>query len=171
MHGAVTTDLGLAAGRIIAGSRSYDLSGLTLRAGVPAWTRYFWFSWVESSPAVAGPQIYIGSSDACSVYSFDARTGAKRWQSRVPGWSWPRPAIGNRAIYAGVIGTTEAYVGVRKGGLAALDRRTGRLKWIFSSSPPAESGSWYGFAASPLARRGMVFAADLRGDVYAFSDR
>ncbi len=171
MQGAVTTDLGLAGGRIVAGSRSYDLSGLTLRSGIAAWPRYFWFSWVESSLAVAGTQIFIGSSDACSVYSFDARTGARRWRSRVPGWTWPRPALGPKTLYAGVIGTSDPYLGVRKGGLAALDRRTGRLKWVFSSSAPVRSESWYGFASSPLVAHGMVFAADLQGNVYAFRDR
>ena len=82
MHGAVTTDLGLAGGRIIAGSRSYDLSGLSLRAGAATWTHYFWFSWVEFSPAVVGSRI-LSDHLMPAAYSLSMRERAPGTGSRV----------------------------------------------------------------------------------------
>jgi outer membrane protein assembly factor BamB len=169
-HGPITGDLALAGGKLLAGSRSYDLSAFDLATGDPAWARYFWFSWVESSPNVSGDRFYIGSSDSRRVFAFANRDGKQLWAARVPGWTWPKPAIGRRSIYAGVIGTTRPYVGKRSGGLAALEPATGRLKWLLSASAPKDA-MFYGFAAAPVAAGGMVYAADLDGKVIALPDR
>ncbi|HEX6217896.1 MAG TPA: PQQ-binding-like beta-propeller repeat protein [Sphingomicrobium sp.] len=169
-HGAVSGDLALASGRILAGSRSYDLAALDPVTGTPAWTRYFWFSWVESSPTVETGRVYIGSSDSRRVFAFAAATGASIWSARVPGWTWPRPAVGRATIYAGVVGTERPYVGKRRGGLAALDKATGRLKWLVASPAPKDA-MFYGFAAAPVVAGGTVYAADLSGRVIALPDR
>jgi outer membrane protein assembly factor BamB len=169
-HGPIPGDLALAGGNLLAGSRSYDLAALDPATGDLAWTRYFWFSWVESSPNVAGDRFYIGSSDSRRVFAFSSRDGAPLWTARVPGWTWPKPAIGRRSIYAGVIGTTRPYVGKRSGGLAALDPGSGKLKWLLPAPAPTDA-MFYGFAAAPVAAGGLVYAADLDGKVIALPDR
>ena len=74
-QGAVVSTPAVAGDRVVVGNRGYDLLGLDARTGEPAWTRYIWFSWVESSAVVRDGVAYVGSSDAAAVYAFDARTG------------------------------------------------------------------------------------------------
>jgi hypothetical protein len=54
--------------------------------------------------------------------------------------------------------------------LVALDRKTGAVKWI-QLDPPSEEilkakGTW-GFAASPVAACGVVYAVNLQGRLFA----
>jgi eukaryotic-like serine/threonine-protein kinase len=168
-RGPVPRDLAIAGGRILAGSRSYDLLALDPDSGEAAWSRYVWFSWIDSSPLVSGGRVYIGSSDSRRVFALDAGTGRPLWAARVPGWAWARPAAGATAIYAGTVGTTARYVGPREGALAAIDRKDGRLRWLLGPAR-APDAPLYGFAADPLVAGGRIYAADLAGTVYAFSD-
>ena len=63
--------------------------------------------------------------------------------------------------------TNLRYIGPRLGGLAAIDRASGRLKWIFR--PPHDDKALIsGFPAGPLVEAGRVYAADLEGNVYGF---
>lgn len=168
-HGPVPRDLALVAGKIVAGSRSFDLLALDKDTGHPAWTRYYWYSWVDSVPNVVGRTMYIGSSDALRVYALDSATGRKRWETVVPGWTWAKPAIGRRTVYAAVTGTATPYMGPRLGGFAAIDRATGKLRWLMGSDKPDKAPE-YGFASAPVVANGMVYAADLNGKVFAFKD-
>lgn len=170
MHGEVPRDLALAGDKVMAGSRSYDLTALDKRTGVPSWNRYYWFSWVDSPPNIVGGTAYVGSSDSLRVYALDAASGRKRWESRVPGWTWAKPAVGKSTIYASVAGTATPYVGPRAGGFAAIDRATGRLRWLLPSDKP-DKAPLYGFASAPVVVDGMVYAADLKGRVLAFRDQ
>ncbi|HET9640350.1 MAG TPA: PQQ-binding-like beta-propeller repeat protein [Allosphingosinicella sp.] len=169
-RGAVPRDLALAGGRILAGSRSYDLLALDPESGRPEWTRYVWFSWIDSPPLVSAGKLYIGSSDSRRVFALDSASGRPLWTTRVPGWAWARPAAGATAVYAGAVGTTGRYVGRRDGALAAIDRRDGRLRWRLDVASP-KGAALHGFAAAPLVAGGRLYAADLSGTVYAFKDR
>jgi outer membrane protein assembly factor BamB len=166
-HGAVPRDLGSAGPLILAGSRSYDLVAIDKRTGRRAWTHYVWWSWVDAAPNVGRSDILIGSSDAQRVYRLDQRTGRAMWTTRVNGWAWTRPERGNRIEYTVTNGTTTNYVGKRDGGLSALDLRSGRLEWRFSTEHRADD-ALFGFAAPPLAFAGRLFAADLNGSLFAF---
>lgn len=170
MHGPVPRDLALAAGKIIAGSRSFDLTALDSSTGRPAWNRYYWYSWVDSVPNIVGRTMYIGSSDSLRVFAIDSASGRKLWESVVPGWTWARPAVGRRTVYASVTGTATPYMGERAGGFAAIDRTTGKLRWMIASDKPDKVPE-YGFASAPVVAGGMVYAADLTGHVLAFADR
>jgi outer membrane protein assembly factor BamB len=168
-HGPVPRDLALVAGKIVAGSRSFDLVALDTDTGHPAWTRYYWYSWVDSVPNVVGRTMYIGSSDSLRVYALDSGTGRKQWETVVPGWTWAKPAIGRRTVYAAVTGTATPYIGPRLGGFAAIDRTSGKLRWLLASDKPDKAPE-YGFASAPVVANGMVYAADLKGKVFAFRD-
>jgi outer membrane protein assembly factor BamB len=152
----------------IVGTRAYDLVGLDLKDGTPKWRRYFWFSWIDSTPQWFGGKIYVGSSDALAVQAFDPRDGRRLWSSPVPGWAWPDVAVDNARVYAAVVGT-RAYLAPRDGGLAAIDRKTGQLRWFLPSK--VGDGVLSGYAASPVLGNGYLFAADLGGTIRAFPVR
>ena len=114
------------------------------RTGEPAWTRYIWFSWVESSAAVRDGVVYVGSSDAAAVYAFDARTGERRWKTDVYGWAWGQPAVTDARVYAGTASQKD-YLAGHKGLVVAMDRASGRPAWHYAAEPAA-TGS-YGFRA------------------------
>jgi outer membrane protein assembly factor BamB len=161
-------DLALVDGRIIAGSRTYDLTAHDPATGKVEWTNYFWFSWIDSAPLADLGQLYVGSSDSLRVFAIDGATGRTRWSTFLGGWAWARPAVDTHTVYAGAVGNTNVpYIGPRLGGLAAVARSDGRLKWIFR--PPSDPKAIIsGFASGPVVARGHMFAADLAGNVYAF---
>ncbi len=107
------------------------------------WNRYLWFSWVDSAPAMDRNLLTIGSSDGLSVFAMDPATGRHRWAAFTGGWSWARPAIGKHTVYGGAVGSDMDYVGKRTGGLAAIDRDTGQLLWLFRPAhDPKALMSW-----------------------------
>jgi outer membrane protein assembly factor BamB len=166
-EGIVPRDVIVADGNVIAGSRSYDIFAINAQTGAQAWRRFVWYSWIDSPPVFANGRIYSGMSDAANVFAFDAGTGARIWASPVPGWTWPRVAVGRRHIYAGIVGG--GYSTPRTGGFAAIDSETGAQRWLYESER-AESGL-HGFAAAAVVGGGRVFTADLTGRVFAFEDR
>jgi outer membrane protein assembly factor BamB len=170
---AVPGDLVVAGDRVLVGSRSYDLIALDARSGAELWKRYYWFSWIESPPVVRDGVAYTGSSDATKVYAVDVATGAFRWKTDVPGWSWQRTAVTEHLVIAGTAGAGE-YPGRRAGSLVALDRATGEVRWIHVEPPSKETleaKQGWGFGASPVVGDGVVYAADLAGRLSAFALR
>jgi outer membrane protein assembly factor BamB len=167
-HLPIPRDAVVAGRNVLFGSRSYDLVALDRATGRLAWTRYFWFSWVDSPPVLDRGTLYVGSSDSLAVRALDPATGRVLWQAAVPGWTWPRVAPGVTALYAAIVGTDVNFA-PRVGALAAFDKGTGRLLWLFRSERAAGHNP-YGFAAAPVVAGGRLFAADLEGRVYAFRD-
>lgn len=165
--GAVPHDLALAGKLILAGSRSYDLVAIDKSTGRRVWTRYVWWSWVDSFADVGRHDVLTGSSDAQRIYDLNASTGRPVWTTFLGGWAWPKPARSRSVIYAGLVGTAMPYVGKRVGGLAALDARTGALQWIYRT-PHGNNDIESGFATSPLVVGNRVYAADLGGTILAF---
>jgi outer membrane protein assembly factor BamB len=167
---AVPGDLTVAAGRVLLGSRSYDLIALDAATGREIWKRYYWFSWVESPPVVRDGVVYTGSSDATHIYALRLEDGAVRWKTAVPGYAWQRPAVNDQWVIAGTAGSG-AFPGARAGSLVAMDRATGKVRWIYLEPPSSERAASqrdWGFAASPVIGDGAAYAADLEGRVYAF---
>jgi outer membrane protein assembly factor BamB len=170
---AVAGDLTVSGGRLLLGSRSYDLIALDAATGRELWKRYYWFSWIESPPLVRDGVVYTGSSDATNIYAWNLADGALRWRTAVPGYSWQRVAANDDLVIAGTAGAG-AYPGSRNGSLVALDRANGAIRWIYLD-PPSEQvvkdkKAW-GFGASPVVSGDVVYAADLNGRVYAISSK
>ena len=169
--GAVTSAVAIDGGLVIAGSRSYNLEAIDAASGRSRWTRYIWFSWVESPAVIRGSTAYVGSSDAAMVLAIDAATGRIRWKSDAGGSAWGRPAVTDRAVYEGVAGVAN-YTAPHQGGVVAFDRATGAPLWRFAASPPASAAAGptpYGFAGGVAAGDRFVFAAGLDGSLYAFA--
>jgi outer membrane protein assembly factor BamB len=165
---AVAGDLTVSGGKVLLGSRSYDLIALDAATGAEIWKHYYWFSWIESPPVVRDGVVYTGSSDATHVYAIGLDDGGLRWKTAVPGYSWQRTAVNDEFVIAGTAGAGE-FPGPRAGSLVALDRKTGAIRWIHLDPPAAERAkkAW-GFGASPVIADGVVYAADLDGRLYAF---
>jgi outer membrane protein assembly factor BamB len=168
-HGPIPRDAVVVGRDVLFGSRSYDLVALDRASGRPAWTRYFWFSWVDSPPVLDNGTLYVGSSDSLAVRALAPATGRVLWQTAVPGWTWPRVAPGANAVYAAIVGSDVNFA-PRAGALAALDRRNGTMLWMFRGDHAAAHNQYHGFAAAPTLAGGRLFAADLEGRVYAFVD-
>jgi outer membrane protein assembly factor BamB len=165
----VPGDLVIADGRVLLGSRSYDLIALDAASGRELWKHYYWFSWIESPPVVRDGVVYTGSSDATNVYAINLADGSLRWQSAVPGYPWQRTAVNEDLVITGSVGRG-AYPASRNGALFALERTTGAFRWIYVDLPSEQQVKdrvQWGFAASPVLGEGVVYAADLEGRVYA----
>jgi outer membrane protein assembly factor BamB len=165
---AVAGDLTVAGDRVLLGSRSYDLVALDAATGREQWKYYYWFSWIESPPAVRDGVVYTGSSDATNVYAINLADGRLRWKTAVPGYSWQRTAVDDELLVAGTVGAG-TFPGPRAGSLVALDRASGAIRWIHLDVPTGDAAkkAW-GFGASPVIADGVVYAADLSGKLHAF---
>jgi outer membrane protein assembly factor BamB len=95
----------------------------------------------------------------------DPKDGRVVWRTDVFGSAWGRPAVTEKRVYAGVVGT-RPYEIRHAGSLAALDRATGQIVW---RRPASESpGSLLaGFVAAPAADDLLVIGG-LDGTLYAF---
>lgn len=164
-RGPVMSTPAVAGDLVLVGSRSYDFLALDAATGEPAWSRYVWFSWIESSATVDDGVAYVGSSDAAALFALRAATGEPVWTTDVRGWAWGQPAVTEGRVYIGAASTAGYLVG-HQGGVLAVDRKTGRVAWHFDAAP-AESGT-FGFPGSPAVGGGLVFATGLDGKVHAF---
>lgn len=152
-------------GAAVVGTRGYDLLALGLGDGVPAWKRYMWMSWVESSAGMMDDVAYVGSSDAAAVFAYHVPSGRRLWKTDVHGWAWGRPATTPARLYVGTSGQV-GYPVEHRGELLALELASGRALWKYAAAKP-DSGA-YGFPGSACTGLGRVFAAGLDGRVYAF---
>lgn len=165
--GVVTTPV-VAGDKLIAGSRDYQLYGFNLADGSVAWRFSYWFSWIESTPALRDGLLYLGGSDYARVTAIDPATGRARWGTIVHGMDWGTPLVTDRAVFIGTVnqnipGTLIAH----EAGLAKLDRATGDLVWRLVL-PPAAEGKFAGYAGSLALAGDKVIAAGFDGYLAAY---
>lgn len=165
----VTSSPAFVGDKLVIGGRDSVLQALDPATGAQLWKLGFWGSWVEST-AVPAPEnngvAYIGSSDLRRVTSFDVNTGRILWRTDVFGSSWGRPLVTEKFIYAALC-AEEPYMIRHQGGLAALDRTTGKLVWRVAMPNPAGTYSW-GFTGSPARAGNLLLVGGLNGTLYAF---
>ncbi len=165
----VTSSPSFVGDKLISGGRDSVLQALDPASGAQLWKLDFWGSWVESS-AVAAPEndgtAYIGSSDLRRVTCFDAADGHIRWRTDVFGSAWGRPLVTDRFVYA-ALAAEEPYMIRHQGGLAALDRATGRLIWRLAAPNPPGIYNW-GFPGSPVRAGDLLLIGGINGTLYAF---
>jgi outer membrane protein assembly factor BamB len=156
----------LAGGVIIEGCRDYMLYGVRPSDGSVAWRSSFWFSWVESTPAVRDNVAYVGGSDFARITAFDPATGNVVWSTDVHGISWGTPLVTEGVVYAGTAGQLGALIR-HQGSLVALDRATGSVLWRVPVEP-APDAPIFGFAGSPALSGTSVIVVAADGLVSAF---
>jgi outer membrane protein assembly factor BamB len=159
---------------VIVGTRDSMLYALDAATGKQVWSQYFWGSWVESAAVGFQGVAYIGSGDLERVNAIDPATGRNTWRTEVGGWVMQRPAVTADSVYASVAGAhrTGDFWSVQTGGIAALDRANGKLRW-FWPLPDAPSLFLHGAFAAPVvaAPKGgkpLVIVGGLDGTLYAF---
>jgi outer membrane protein assembly factor BamB len=95
----------------------------TMPNGADAWI-------IDSSPAVVGGVLYIGSDDGC-FYALDSASGTLLWNRTIGTF-----AVSSPAVVKGIV-----YVSVWEGRDYALNASTGEVLWnssrMYSSSSPA----------------------------------
>jgi len=161
--GVVQGSPAIGGGRVYVGSRNPKVFAVDAKTGKPVWEfEHKDGSWVESSGVYRDGVLYIGSSDALTLFAFDGATGSVKWKYRTGGWSWCTPAISGESIYIGSISAFPYYFeGVAlERGLHAVDLRTGRPRWIVATEklPGFVTG---GVMSTPLVVDGKVIVGAL----------
>jgi outer membrane protein assembly factor BamB len=108
---------------------------------------------VDSSPAVAGGTVYVGSDDN-NVYALDAATGDVRWTYTTGDQVDSSPAVAGGTV----------YVGSNDHKVYALDATTGHIRWTYTTGD-AISGQ-FGLSA-PAVVDGTVYIGSNDNNVYA----
>ncbi|HWA85609.1 MAG TPA: PQQ-binding-like beta-propeller repeat protein [Opitutus sp.] len=166
--GALVASPVVAGDRIVIGARDYMLYGLDTRSGATTWRDSYWFSWVESTPRLADGVLYVGASDFRRVSAIDPAAGRTLWATDVGGLSWGTPLVTADKVFAGTAGQNiEGTVIHHAGGIMALDRNTGAVKWHYRS-PIAPKSDFVGFAGSLVEADGKIIGAAVDGTLIAF---
>lgn len=164
--GVVTTPV-VVGDTLIAGSRDYLLYGFKLADGSLVWRYSYWFSWVESTPAVADGLIYVGASDYSRVTALDPATGRARWSTPVHGMNWGTPLVVGDQVFTGTAAQNlPGTVIEHTGGILALDRRSGSVRWQLVARKPDE-GKFGGYAGSLAVAGDVILAAGFDGRLLA----
>ena len=154
--------------RMVVGCRDYLLYGLDAASGSVAWRDSYWFSWVESAPRLVDGVLYIGGSDYRRVSALDPATGKARWATDVRGITWGSPVVTPTTVFAGAAGQNLAGTLIKHvGGVVALDRQTGVVKWRYVSPDPA-GAAFTGCTGSLVLAGGHVIGAGVDGMLIAF---
>jgi len=104
----------------------------------------------QSSPAVSGGTVYIGSRDGY-VYALDAAKGTEKWKYKTGGIVSSSPAIFGGTVY---IGSCDGYV-------YALDAAKGTEKWKYKTGGDVRS--------SPAICDNTVYIGSFDGYLYALN--
>jgi outer membrane protein assembly factor BamB len=168
--GVVTTPV-VAGGRLIVGSRDYFIYGLDPADGAVGWKFSYWFSWIESTPVLADGLIYVGASDYRRVTAFDPATGRAVWSTDVRGMDWGSPAVTKVSVFIGTVAQNlPGTVLEHTGGIVALDRKSGAVRWQLLAPPPAEN-SFGGYAGTLACDGERIYAAGFDGRLIALPAR
>jgi polyvinyl alcohol dehydrogenase (cytochrome) len=112
-----------------------------------------------------GHRLLIAGQKSGIVWAHDPdRQGAVVWKAQLV----EKPAIGT-ITFGGAADVGNAYFGLRSGGIAALDLKTGEKKW-FTAIPASQApGLAGGETAALTAIPGVVFSGGQDGVLRAFS--
>ena len=157
------------AGKVFVGSRSASVFALDERSGAEQWKHVNQDgSWVESSPVFSGGVVYVGSSDALSLYALDSETGNTIWEFETGGWSWSDPVLADDVVYIGGLSVSSYYfegVDLRPG-FFAVDQETGAGLWEFTPELVEEFVNG-GVFSTPAIVGGVVYVGGIDGQLYA----
>lgn len=143
----------VANGLIYVASDSGTVFALDAADGTLRWQRRIGDS-VRMTPALVHGALLVGSYGTfgpagakpygAAFYALDARTGAVRWRTPLPGLIRAEPVVLNGTIYEGLAGG-DSFSGCFAGRVVALDERSGALRpaaWRTSDRPDDGGGVW-----------------------------
>ena len=165
--GSVVTTPLVVGDRLIVGSRDYQLYGFNASDGTVAWKYSYWFSWVESTPVAVDGVVYVGASDYARVSALDPATGATRWSTPVKGLNWGTPLVTSHRVFTGTVAQNIPGTAIEhSGGIIAMDRDTGKVRWQMKATAPPENG-FGGYAGSLALAGDKIIAAGFDGVLIA----
>ncbi len=165
LRAPITSSPVLSDGRILVGNRGSILYALDPTDAKVLWRQLFWGSWVESTAVPFGDRLYIGSSDLRRVACYEPSDGRVLWRTDVLGCPWGTPAVTDKHVYSGALGS-DPYMTRHVGGFVCLDRTSGKIQWRW---PVGESASLQtGFAGGPALDGDTIIIGGLDGVLYAF---
>lgn len=150
---------------VLIGCRDYLLYGLRRSDLTVVWRDSFWFSWVESVPRVVSGIAYIGGSDYRRISAIEPASGVARWATDIRGLTWGTPVVTENTVYAGSSAQDPAAIN-HQGGITALDRDTGRVKWHYGVPLPAGADR-AGYLGSLALAHGRIIGAGYDGTIVA----
>jgi len=111
--------------------------------------------------------IYIGASDYRRVTAFEPATGRAVWGTDVRGMDWGSPVVTAGTVFIGtasqnIPGTALEHTG----GIVALDRNSGAVKWQLLAPKPPEN-SFGGYAGTLACDGTRIYAAGCAGKLIA----
>lgn len=143
----------VADGSIYVASDNGTVYALDAADGTLRWQRRIGDS-VRMTPALVHGALLVGSygvfgpagakPHGAAFYALDARTGAVRWRTPLPGLIRAEPVVLNGTIYEGLAGG-DSFSGCFAGRVVALDERTGALRapvWQTSDQANDGGGVW-----------------------------
>lgn len=154
--------------KLIFGSRGAFVFALDKSSGKELWKTRYWGSWVESSPVLYDDKVYIGSSDYRKLCAINPDDGQVIMSTRLEGWAWPTPAVSDKYIYSGCLGSLH-YAEEMHGRFYAFDRLTGKPVWQIKAKDDPDTFA-NGFASSPTLSDGWVFVGGLDGNMYGIKE-
>ncbi|HWO07131.1 MAG TPA: PQQ-binding-like beta-propeller repeat protein [Candidatus Paceibacterota bacterium] len=122
--------------RVYIGSDAGVMYALNQSDGTTAWSYRVGFhvkgKGIFSSPALHDGTVYFGGYDG-NVYALDANTGKRKWVSLEADWVGSSPALAPELglLFIGL----EYGLWKKRGGIAALDLKTGRTAWAYRDMP------------------------------------
>jgi len=117
-------------------------------------------------PCLVDGVAYVGGSDYRRVSALEPATGAARWVTDVGGLTWGTPVVTADCVYAGTSAQNPAAIR-HEGGITALDRRTGAVKWRYTV-PLLAGAERAGFLGSLVVADGRLIGAGYDGTLVAF---
>ena len=143
----------VAGGLVYVATDGGSVYALDAASGETRWQRRIGNS-VRMTPALVHGALLVGvygglgtanaKPHGAAFYSLDARTGAVRWRTPLPGLVRGEPVVLAGTIYEGLAGG-DSFSGCFGGGLVTLDERTGalgKLAWRTSDRPDDGGGVW-----------------------------
>ena len=121
-------------GVVYVGCRDSNFYAIDAKTGQKEWVFNNKGSWVVGSAAVLGDKVYAGTSDSGRLYAFDAHSGAQVELMSSKTW----PMFSSPAIAGGTL-----YVGSNEGKLFAIDLKSQKLVWTFTTEGSQKNGAAY----------------------------
>ncbi|WP_128547346.1 outer membrane protein assembly factor BamB family protein [Larkinella soli] len=119
-------------GLVYIGSRDYNLYAVDAQAGYGHWNKAFPLGWATAL-SVRDTVLYVGTSDDRLLVALDGRTGREYWRTDT-----------KFNIFGGsAFSPTTLFVGTLMGKLLALDRKTGTIRWTFTTDGYKRNRSRY----------------------------
>ena len=150
----------------------YESAGIT-HAPTVKW-KFHTRGYVNSSPAVVGDTVYVGSADG-GLYAVNKDTGKQRWRFKTEGRVVSSPAVAGGIVYF------ESY----DGNFYAVDAETGHLMWKFTTggerrfegthlhgslpAPETMPDPFDVYLSSPVVWHDAVYFGSGDGNVYALN--